>query len=156
MYVHDEHVLPQPPRVCLFCLSSRCCNLTYPPVSLTARAVAHTVAATATSITGYPTTHFLLSRSLSLSLSARACARMCLCLSLPLSICSRACHNAGMGDAASELIDDLQAQSAVRRMVSGSGSGGGRGSGNGNGNGTKDRGGVTNGNNGFPNGDDWE
>ncbi|CAN0241308.1 unnamed protein product [Ectocarpus fasciculatus] len=39
----------------------------------------------------------------------------------------RACRNAGMGDAGSELMDDLQAQSAVRRMVAGGGSGGGGG-----------------------------
>ncbi|CAM9131959.1 unnamed protein product [Ectocarpus sp. 6 AP-2014] len=38
----------------------------------------------------------------------------------------RACQNAGMGDAGSELMDDLQAQSAVRRMVGGGGGGGGQ------------------------------
>lgn len=37
--------------------------------------------------------------------------------SLPLSLpVCRACHNAGMGDTASELIDDLQASSAVKRL----------------------------------------
>ncbi|CAB1118274.1 unnamed protein product [Ectocarpus sp. CCAP 1310/34] len=45
----------------------------------------------------------------------------------------RACQNAGMGDAGSELMDDLQAQSAVRRMVRGGGSGGGGGGGGGGG-----------------------
>lgn len=53
-----------------------------------------------------------------------------------------------MGDAASELIDDLQAQSAVRRMVGGGGSGGSGGA--------EGRGGGGGGTNGSTDGDAWE
>lgn len=125
------------------------------PVSLAARTVhvAHTVAATATTVHPCARHFFALSlRRCHSSTASRYCRHFSLSLphppplfALPLSVHPRACHNAGMGDAASELIDDLQAQSAVRRMVGGSGGSGG---------GTDGRGGVTN-NKGFTNGDDW-